>query len=209
MASSTGHYAIDDRRYTVCVRWNVCVDTLYFDYLKWKAATFVQPARFITPKNKKLGLSATVIVEISDDRSSSVARRLLQTDISFGGAVRRAQPWSLKRPSSQCGICLKWGHSSHRCMSKTVWCARCAGNHDTVSHDIVVNTAAPLPLLCVNCRGVHSAVSRECPFFLAHFDTKKLATLQEKRRERITTARTAKKSKKKNETSEVEEMVVG
>ena len=33
MASSTGHYAIDDRRYTVCVRWNVCVDTLYFDYL--------------------------------------------------------------------------------------------------------------------------------------------------------------------------------
>ena len=174
---------------------------------KWKAASFIQPARFITPKNKKLGLSATVIVEISDDRSSSVARRLLQTDISFGGAIRRAQPWSLKRPSSQCGICLKWGHSSHRCKSKTVWCARCAGNHDTVSHDLVVNTAAPLPLLCVNCKGVHSAVSRECPFFLARFDPKKLTALQETRRERILTARTAKKTKKRKETSEVEEML--
>ena len=159
---------------------------------KWGAATFIQKARFVTPANKKLGLSATVIVEISDDCASSTARRLLQTDISFGGAIRRAQPWSLKRPASQCGICMKWGHSSHRCRSKTVWCARCAGNHDTVSHDVVIKSAAPLPLLCVNCKEEHSAVSRECPFFLARFDEKKMMKLQEEQRTRVTVKRTEK-----------------
>ncbi len=175
---------------------------------RWGAATFIQRARFVTPTGKNLGLSATVFVEISDDRASSTARRLLQTDISFGGAIRRTQPWSLKRPTTQCGICLKWGHSSHRCRSKTVWCARCAGNHDTVSHDVIVKTTAPLPLLCVNCKGTHSAVSRECPFFLARFDEKKMMKLQAERRTRITTKRADKREKKKREVAEVRGMVL-
>lgn len=132
----------------------------------------------------------------------------LQTDISFGGAIRRAQPWSLKRPAARCGICLKWGHS-HRCKFKTVWCSRCAGNYDTVSHDVVVKTAAPLPPLGVNCKGEHFAVSREGPFFLARFDEEKMKKLQEKRRTRVASSRAEKRASKGRDWAEVGAMLLG
>ena len=176
---------------------------------KWADVPFVQRARFVTPASKTLGLSATVLVEIADDRASSLARRLLQTDISFGGAVRRARPWSIARPAPQCGICLKWGHSSHRCASKVAWCSRCASNHDMLSHGLVVKSSTPLPLLCVNCHGAHSAVDRECPFFKARFDEKELMSLQKKRRARVKESRTRKRSEKSKDKADVAAMLVG
>ena len=148
-------------------------------HLKWGSASFIQRAHFVTPANKKLGLLAMVIVEVADDCASSTACHLLQTEISFGGVIHRAQPWSLHRPAMQCGICLKWGHSSHWCKSKMVWCSWCTGNHNSVSHDVIVKMAAPLPLLCVNCKGKHSMVSCEC-LFLAQFEEEKMKKLQEK-----------------------------
>jgi hypothetical protein len=62
---------------------------------KWADVKFVKKAHFVVPASKKLGLLATVLVEIQDGRSGSTARRLLQTDISFGGAVHRTRPWSI------------------------------------------------------------------------------------------------------------------
>ena len=176
---------------------------------KWVDVSFIQKARFVTPASKTLGLLATVLVEVADDRASSLAHRLLQTDISFGGAVRRTRPWSIARPAPQCGICLKRGHSSHRCASKVAWCSRCAGNHDTVSHDLVVKSSTPLPLLCVNCHGVHSAVDRECPFFKARFDEKALLVLQKKRRDQVKESRTRKRSVKSKDKADVAAMLVG
>jgi hypothetical protein len=75
---------------------------------KWADVKFIKKARFVVPVSKKLGLSATVLIEIQDGRSGSTARRLLQMDISFGGAVHRTRPWSIARPAPQCSICLKW-----------------------------------------------------------------------------------------------------
>jgi len=60
----------------------------------------------------------------------------------------------------------------------------------------------------VNCKGTHSAVSRECPFFLARFDEKKMMKLQAERRTRITTKRADKREKKKREVAEVRGMVL-
>ena len=174
---------------------------------KWADVKFVKRACFVTPASKILGLAAMVLVEIEDGRNASTARRLLQMDISFGGSIRRTRPWSIARPAPQCGICLKWGHSSHRCVSKVAWCARCAGSHATTSHDLAVRSSGPLPSLCVNCQGEHSVVSRQCPFFLARFDQKKLASLQTKRRDRIRVVRSKKQKEKDQDVDEVERMV--
>ena len=176
---------------------------------KWADVPFVQRARFVTLANKTLGLSATVLVEVADDRASSLARCLLQTNISFGGAVRRARPWSIARPAPQCSICLKWGHSSHRCASKVAWCSHCTGNHDTLSHGLVVKSSAPLPLLCVNCHGAHSAVDRECLFFKARFDEKELMPLQKKRCAQAKESRTPKRSEKSKDKADVAAMLIG
>ncbi|KAF8337235.1 hypothetical protein F5887DRAFT_1106867 [Amanita rubescens] len=38
---------------------------------------------------------------------------------------------------------------------------------------------------CINCRGHHPAISRDCPFFIARFDDKALAILQAKRLKQV------------------------
>ncbi|KAF8347180.1 hypothetical protein F5887DRAFT_1157787 [Amanita rubescens] len=42
---------------------------------------------------------------------------------------------------------------------------------------------------CINCRGPHLAISRDCPFFISRFDDKALAALQAKRLKQVRQAR--------------------
>ena len=50
---------------------------------KWQNVEFVQKPRFVVQAGKTIGLTATVFVEVADDRSASTAKRLLQTDVLF------------------------------------------------------------------------------------------------------------------------------
>ena len=157
---------------------------------KWADVEFVQCPRFIIPTNKKAGLAATVFMEVSDDRSSSVAKRLLQTDVLFHEVPRRAKPWSITIGAKQCGICLRWGHSSHRCSSKTAWCAICARNHETTMHKMAIQSDPnPPDVKCANCHGKHWAIDRNCPFYRARFNQQELAKLQKQRITRVREAR--------------------
>ncbi|KAF8345509.1 hypothetical protein F5887DRAFT_831323, partial [Amanita rubescens] len=71
----------------------------------------------------------------------------------------------------QCGICLRWGHTSHVCSSRLPWCAMCANCHSSAVHEQAVQKDSALQVIkCINCRGQHPAISRDCPFFTSRFD---------------------------------------
>jgi hypothetical protein len=153
---------------------------------KWQNVEFIQKPRFIVQAGRSIGLTATVFVEVADDRSASTAKRLLQTDVLFHAVPRRCRPWSVSTAAKQCGICMRWGHSTHNCSSKSAWCNTCAGNHESSTHAAVAkNDPKALVIKCVNCLGDHGAVSRICPFYRARFNPQELAKLQKSRIERV------------------------
>ena len=159
---------------------------------KWQGVEFVQKPRFIVQAGKSIGLTATVFVEISDDRSASTAKRLLQTDVHFHAVPRRCRPWSVSTAAKQCGVCLRWGHSTHNCSSKSAWCNVCAGNHESTTHQAAVKADPKYQAVkCANCLGEHGATSRICPFYRARFNPQELAKLQKTRIERVREARRA------------------
>ena len=119
---------------------------------KWQGVEFIQKPRFIIQAGKSIGLTATVFVEISDDRSASTAKRLLQTDVMFHAVPRRCRPWSVSMAAKQCGICLRWGHSTHNCSSKSAWCNVCTGNHESTTHEAAVKADSKYRVIkCANC----------------------------------------------------------
>ena len=159
---------------------------------KWQGVEFIQKPRFIVQAGKSIGLTATVFVEISDDRSASTAKRLLQTDVMFHAVPRRCRPWSVSTAAKQCGICLRWGHSTHNCSSKSAWCNVCAGNHESTMHEAAVKADSKYRVIkCANCLGEHGATTRICPFYRARFNPQELAKLQKTRIERVREARRA------------------
>ena len=169
---------------------NEWLHTVISSHPRWKSVEFVQKPRFIVPTGKQMGFTATVFTEVSDDRAASVAKRLLQTDVLFNSVPRRCKPWSVSASAKQCGICLRWGHSSHHCSSKSAWCAVCAGNHETTTHDAAARADPRYDAIkCANCTQEHWATARVCPFYKARFDTKGLAALQQQRLDRVREAR--------------------
>jgi hypothetical protein len=159
---------------------------------KWQNVEFIQKPRFIVQAGKNIGLTATVFVEVADDRSASTAKRLLQTDVSFHAVPRRCRPWSVSVAAKQCGICLRWGHSTHNCSAKSAWCNVCAGNHESSTHSAVAKDDPKFRVIkCVNCLGEHGATTRICPFYRARFNPQELSKLQKARIERVREARRA------------------
>ncbi|KAF8672926.1 hypothetical protein AX14_005488, partial [Amanita brunnescens Koide BX004] len=157
---------------------------------KWKDVEFVQKLRFIVPTGKSIGFTATVFVEVSDDRSASNTKRLLQTDVTFHLVPRRCRPWLVSLLAKQCGICLRWGHLAHHCSSKSAWCNVCAGNHESSTHAAAADANPQYRIIkCANCRGEHWATARTCPFYRARFTPHELAKLQKSRIKRVRDAR--------------------
>ncbi|KAF8672887.1 hypothetical protein AX14_005497 [Amanita brunnescens Koide BX004] len=155
-------------------------------HAKWQSVEFVQHPRFVIPPGKKIGFTATVFMEVSDDHAASTAKRLLQTDVLFHTVPRCCKPWSVSTAAKQCGICLRWGHSTHHCASKSAWCNVCAGNHETSTHEAAVKTDPRYAdIKCANCLGDHLATSRSCPFYRACFNPMELAKLQKNRLARV------------------------
>ena len=155
-------------------------------HLKWKDVEFVQTPCFIVSASKSIGYTATVFAEVADDRSASVAKRLLQTDVTFHTVPRHCKPWTISVAVKQCGICLRWGHSTHHCSLKSAWCLACAGNHESSTHAAAAKAEPRYDVIkCANCHGEHWATARTCPFYKARFNKSELAALQKNRLERV------------------------
>ena len=155
-------------------------------HAKWQHVEFIQKPRFIIPTGKNVGFTATVFMEVSDDRAASTTKRLLQTDVNFHTVSRHCKPWSVSASARQCSVCMRWGHSTHHCASKSAWCNTCAGNHESSTHGAAVK-ANPIfdTVKCANCLGDHGATSRLCPFYRARFNPTELAKLQKTRLDRV------------------------
>ncbi|KAF8663668.1 hypothetical protein AX14_006833 [Amanita brunnescens Koide BX004] len=157
---------------------------------KWQNVEFVQKPRFVVQAGRTIGLTATVFIEVADNRSASIAKRLLQTNVLFHVVPRRCHPWSISTAAKQCGICMRWGHSTHNCSSKSAWCNVCAGNHESSTHAAIAKDDPKAQVIkCVNCLGDHGATTRICPFYRARFNPQELAKLQKKRIEQVQEAR--------------------
>ncbi|KAF8656177.1 hypothetical protein AX14_008082 [Amanita brunnescens Koide BX004] len=153
---------------------------------RWQNVEFVQTPRFIVPTGKTIGYTTTVFAEVADDCGASIAKRLLQTDVLFHTVPRRCKPWSVSVAVKQCGICLRWGHSTHHCSSKSAWCVTCAGNHESLTHTAAAKAEPRYDTVkCANCHSEHWATACTCPFYKARFNKSELASLQKHRLERV------------------------
>ena len=142
------------------------------------------------PKRNPDPLCATLQVKVVDTRKACVAKKLLETTVSFAGVVRQCQQWSVAPTARQCSTCHKWGHSAYICRSRTPQCGSCAGNHFTALHGQHVaqcKTANCLhyQIRCINCNEQHEASSVACPFFKACSSPGQLQQLQEQRVKRL------------------------
>ena len=115
---------------------------------------------------------SVVQVKVKDTRKATVAKKLLDTTVSFAGIDRRCQQWTVAPSARQCSTCHKWGHSAYVCRSRTPQCGSCAGNHLTALHgQHIAQCKTPncthYQIRCVNCNAQHEASSVSCPFFKA------------------------------------------
>ena len=155
-------------------------------HAKWQHVEFIQKPHFIIPTGKNVGFTATVFMEVADDRAASTTKRLLQIDVSFHTVPRRCKPWSVPAAAKQCGVCMRWGHSTHHCASKSAWCNSCTGNHESSTHGATVKADSQFDTIkCANCLSDHGATSRLCPFYRARFNPVELAKLQKTRLDRV------------------------
>lgn len=74
----------------------------------------------------------------------------------FGYGCRfKVEPYTF--PVSQCSGCWKFGHLSRACPAKKPVCPKCGESHKNCDTD---------KLRCVNCKGSHMALYKQCPVFL-------------------------------------------
>ncbi len=152
----------------------------------WADVEFLEEPRFVFPKGNPDPLCATLQTKIKDTRKATIAKKLLNTTVSFAGVVRRCQPWTVAPTARQCSTCLKWGHSAYVCRSRAPQCGLCAGNHLTALHSQHAQqcrstSCTHTRVICANCNNDHEASSTSCPFFKARTSPGQLQQLQEQR----------------------------
>jgi hypothetical protein len=153
---------------------------------QWKDAEILEPPRFIFPKRNPDPLSATLQVKVKDTAKASVAKKLLETTVTFVGIARRCQEWTVSSTARQCSTCFKWGHTAFTCKARSPTCDQCGGRHLSSHHSQHVSQCrapdcAHYEIRCTNCNDQHYASSVECPFFKARSSTRQLRILQSER----------------------------
>ncbi len=133
---------------------------------------------------------ATLQIKVKDTLKAATASKLLGTSVTFIGATRRCQPWTVSPTARQCSTCLKWGHTAYVCRARSPQCDQCASQHLTAHHAHHTSTCkdqrcAHYDIKCVNCDDQHHASSMSCPFFKARSSPGQLQKLQKTRVEQI------------------------
>jgi hypothetical protein len=131
----------------------------------------------------------SVYLDIWDSKSGRMARDILAyNSISINGVTTRVQPAEIRRGVPLCSRCWRWGHPDTACHARKRTCPICAGPHSREEHRDhapccmgAPNAQPPLPPTpagtecphdphCINCRGLHPADHRACPFWKRRFD---------------------------------------
>ena len=135
----------------------------------WRDVELFSQPRFLPMKPDAAG--GTVIVSVVDDNQGTVGRKLMNTVVTFSGALRRCLRWVEKEVQLFCTQCQGWGHLNYNCLSNIMRCSKCSGPHDYKQHDRFCETCKAgkgklcLPK-CYNCHGPHFSSSKDCIFYL-------------------------------------------
>ena len=165
---------------------------------EWKDVEFLKPPRFVLPTGVKDPLTATLQVKVLDVRKATNARALLNTSVSFAGALRRCREWKNTTLVRQCSNCLKWGHSAFVCRSDPA-CAACSMPHPTELHGIHRQkcsdpTCPHSHTRCNNCFEDHRATDTTWAFFRQRASPSRMKQLNLKRYHNVQAQRNAKRA---------------
>src|ERR1700759_4697649 len=157
---------------------------------EWKKEQPLEAPRFVPNKANPDPYHATLLIKIRDTQKASMAKKLLETSVSFVGVTRRCQPWTVSTTARQCSTCLKWGHTAYICKARFSTCDQCAGPHLSSLHEQHAHAChdkhcAPSGIRCANCDESHHASSMMCAFFRNRSSPSELQKLQKARVERI------------------------
>lgn len=91
--------------------------------------------------------------------SETIRIRFMSTSLPeyiYAYEVRfKVEPYSF--PVTQCSACWKFGHFIKYCPTKKSICPKCGGDHDNC---LTTN------FKCINCKGSHMALDKECPIYI-------------------------------------------
>ncbi|KAF8683039.1 hypothetical protein AX14_004363 [Amanita brunnescens Koide BX004] len=146
----------------------------------WEDVRFFSDPKFLS--EAKGAASGLVVLTVVDDNQGNVGRKLMNTMVSFSGAMRPCRRWVDKQIHPMCFQCLIWGHGNYNCTSNMLRCKKCGEAHDYQNHEKFCETCQHgagkvcVPK-CYNCRGNHFADSRDCTFYKHRTSCEDLANL--------------------------------
>ena len=146
----------------------------------WEDVKFFSDPKFLS--EAKGTASGLVVLTIVDDNQGNVGRKLMNTMVSFSGAMRPCRRWVDKQIHPMCLQCLIWGHGNYNCTSNMLRCKKCGEAHDYQNHEKFCETCQHgagkvcVPK-CYNCNGNHFADSRDCTFYKHRTSREELANL--------------------------------
>ena len=146
----------------------------------WEEVRFFSDPKFLS--DAKGTASGLVVLTVVDDNQGNVGRKLMNTMVSFSGAMRPCRRWVDKQIHPMCLQCLIWGHGNYNCTSNILRCKKCGENHDYPNHEKFCETCQHgagkvcVPK-CYNCLGNHFADSRDCVFYKHRTSREDLANL--------------------------------
>ena len=146
----------------------------------WEDVKFFSDPKFLS--EAKGAASGLVVLTVVDDNQGNVGRKLMNTMVSFSGAMRPCRRWVDKQIHPMCLQCLVWGHGNYNCTSNMLRCKKCGEAHDYPNHEKFCETCQHgagkvcVPK-CYNCLGNHFADSRDCVFYKHRTSREELADL--------------------------------
>ncbi|KAF8648405.1 hypothetical protein AX14_008805 [Amanita brunnescens Koide BX004] len=99
----------------------------------WEEVRFFSDPKFLS--EAKGAASGLVVLTVVDDNQGNVGRKLMNTMVSFSGAMRPCRRWVDKQIHPMCLQCLIWGHGNYNCTSNILRCKKCGENHDYPNHE--------------------------------------------------------------------------
>ncbi|KAF8690087.1 hypothetical protein AX14_003110 [Amanita brunnescens Koide BX004] len=146
----------------------------------WEDVKFFSDPKFLS--EAKGAASGLVVLTVVDDNQGNVGRKLMNTMVSFSGAMQPCRRWVDKQIHPMCLQCLIWGHGNYNCTSNMLRCKKCGEAHDYPNHEKFCETCQHgagkicVPK-CYNCQGNHFADSRDCIFYKHRTSREELAEL--------------------------------
>ena len=96
-----------------------------------------------------------------DFENGADKKQILISGISFEYYFLAAEDYIQKKLPIRCSKCQIFGHKMQACKSKKFVCAKCGGNHETISCNVSDK------MLCVNSNSCdHSSDDKLCPFYI-------------------------------------------